>query len=262
MSGGRGPGTGDRGPDSAGGPGPRSPVPEHLIVGQVVAPFGIKGELKVNILTEFPDRFKKLREVVLAPFASIEPGLAPTAALDPATLRGTATPSPKSGLGDPAGGMSDSGGQRSEPREPPPRTQDSALPKAVAPDSPTPFTIQSTHIHKGQLLLKLEGVESANDAEALRGYWVLVPLENAHKLPRGAYYIYQIVGLEVFTEAGDLLGNVADVLTTSANDVYVVKGPGVREPSGELLVPVVKQVVKRVDPDHGRIVIADPREWA
>src|SRR5919198_6606705 len=91
MSGDRGPGTGDRGPDSAGGPGPRSPVPEHLIVGQVVAPFGIKGELKVNILTEFPDRFKKLREVVLAPFASIEPGLAPTAALDPATLR-----SPKS----------------------------------------------------------------------------------------------------------------------------------------------------------------------
>jgi ribosomal 30S subunit maturation factor RimM len=55
---------------------------------------------------------------------------------------------------------------------------------------------------------------------------------------------------------------VADVLTTSANDVYVVKGPGVREPSGELLVPVVKQVVKRIDPDHGRIVIADPGEWA
>jgi 16S rRNA processing protein RimM len=105
-------------------------------------------------------------------------------------------------------------------------------------------------------------VDSANDAQALRGYWVLVPLENAHKLPKGAYYIYQIVGLEVFTEAGDLLGNVADVLTTSANDVYVVKGPGVREPSGELLVPVVKQVVKRIDPDQGRIVIADPQEWA
>jgi 16S rRNA processing protein RimM len=204
-----------------------NPAPEHLIVGQVVAPFGIKGELKVNILTEFPDRFRKLPEVILAPFASIEPGLAPTAALDPSTLRSAAV-----------------------------------TPGLRPPSSPTPFAIQSTHIHKGQLLLKLEGIDSVNDAEALRGCWVLVPREHAHKLPRGAYYIYQIVGLEVYNDAGDLLGKVADVLTTSANDVYVVKGQGVQDPSGELLVPAVKQVVKRMDPDHGRIVIADPSKWA
>src|SRR5437773_7892754 len=105
-------------------------VPEHLIIGQVVAPFGIKGELKVNILTEFPDRFKKLREVVLAPFASIEPGLAPTAALDPATLRSAATRGPESRVQGPKSGSADSGL----------RTQD------PGPSSPTPFTIQSTHI--------------------------------------------------------------------------------------------------------------------
>jgi 16S rRNA processing protein RimM len=209
-----------------------NPAPEHLIVGQVVAPFGIKGELKVNILTEFPDRFKKLPEVILAPFSWIEPGLAPTAALDPATLRTSA-----------------------EPYNP----QAHSL---KPPSSPTPFAIQSTHIHKGQLLLKLENVETVNDAEGLRGYWVLVPLENARKLPRGAYYIYQIVGLDVYNQAGTLIGKVADVLTTSANDVYVVRGPGVQDPTGELLVPVVKQVVKRIDPDGGRIVIADPSEWA
>src|SRR5438874_4073366 len=66
----------------------QSAIPEHLIVGQVVAPFGVRGELKVNILTEFPERFGKLDEVILAPFSSIEPGLAPRAALDPATVRG------------------------------------------------------------------------------------------------------------------------------------------------------------------------------
>ena len=66
-----------------------SPVkaPEHLIVGQVVAPFGVKGELKANILTEFPDRFKQLEQIILAPFDSIAPGLAPTAALNPRTTR-------------------------------------------------------------------------------------------------------------------------------------------------------------------------------
>src|SRR5437016_1300382 len=109
-------------------------APEHLIIGQVVAPFGIKGELKVNILTEFPDRFKKLREVLLAPFASIEPGLAPTAALDPATLLNSKSKvqSPQSGSAAPVGAV----------REPPLRTRDPAPREAAAPDSPTPFTIQ------------------------------------------------------------------------------------------------------------------------
>src|SRR5438874_2321330 len=98
----------------------RASAPEHLIVGQVVAPFGVKGELKVNILTEFPDRFRKLEQVILAPFSSIEPGLAPTAALDPATLRHRAT----------------------GPRTP-----------VKGPTVQTPYQIQSTHVHKGQLLL-------------------------------------------------------------------------------------------------------------
>src|SRR3954470_346691 len=64
--------------------------PEHLIVGQIVAPFGAKGDVKVNILTEFPERFKKLSEVIIAPFDAVEPGLAPTAALKPGAGLGRA----------------------------------------------------------------------------------------------------------------------------------------------------------------------------
>src|SRR5437868_1482021 len=150
---------------------PPGDTPEHLIVGQVVAPFGVKGELKVNILTDFPDRFRKLHEVMLAPFSSIAPGLAPTAALDPATLRASR---PVQTVAPPRG---------PQPWKP--------------PQSATPFPIESTHLHKGQLLLKLRGVDTAEAADALRGYWVLVPLESARKLPRGAYYVYQVVGLEV-----------------------------------------------------------------
>jgi 16S rRNA processing protein RimM len=206
-------------------------APEHLIVGQVVAPFGIKGELKVNILTEFPERFEKLEQVTLTPFASIEPGLAPTAALDPSTSHRPLAP-------------------RAGSRGP------------KAPSGRTQFTIESTHIHKGQLLLKLEGVDTADAAEALRGYWLLVPLEEAKKLPRGAYYIYQIVGLDVYTTSGDLVGKIEDVLTTAGNDVYVVRGPGVEDPTGELLVPAIKPVVKRMELKRGRIVIADPKEWS
>jgi 16S rRNA processing protein RimM len=206
-----------------------SNAPERLIVGQVVAPFGVKGELKVNILTEFPDRFRKLEQVILAPFSSIQPGLAPTAALDPSTARRPATAS---------------------------RTA------VKGPSAPTPYQIESTHVHKGQLLLKLAGIDDVDAAGALRGYWVLVPLEQARKLPRGAYYLYQIVGLDVYTTAGDFVGKIDDVITAAANDVYVVKGQGVKEPTGELLVPAIKLVVKRMELKRGRIVIAPPEEWS
>ncbi len=210
-------------------------APDYLIVGQVVAPFGVKGELKVDILTEFPQRFKRLEQVTLAPFSYIPPGLAPSAALNPATVR-------QAGAG--AGAASGTG-----------------TGAGTAPTGPTVYAIQSTRIHKGQLILKLEGVDTANDAESLRGCWVLVPREQAHRLPAGSYYIYQIVGLDVYTTDGRYIGKVADVLTTTANDIYVVKGPGVHDPSGELLVPAIKSVVHRIDPQQGRIVIAPPEEW-
>jgi 16S rRNA processing protein RimM len=117
-------------------------------------------------------------------------------------------------------------------------------------------------MHKGQVLLKLEGIDTVEAAEALRGHWVLVPLEQAKKLPRGAYYLYQIVGLEVYTTAGQYIGKVEEVLSAAANDVYIVKGPGVQDQTGELLVPAIKAVVKRIEIKRGRLVIAPPEEWA
>lgn len=204
-------------------------------MGQIVAPFGVKGELKVNILTEFPDRFSTLEQIVLAPFSSIPPGPAPTAALNPRTARAA--------------------------RLTPVRGDAHGAPTWKPPKEPTPFKIESTHIHKGQLLLKLESIDTANQAEALRGYWVVIPIAQAKKLPRGAYFIYQIVGLEVYTKAGEYLGKIEDVLTTSANDVYVIKGPGVKDPTGELLVPAIKSVVLRMEMKRGRIIVADLSEW-
>src|SRR5690242_15292841 len=74
---------------------PPQPAPETLIIGQVVAPFGIKGEVKVTILTEFPDRFNKLEAVIIAPpnYISGEAGGRPTAKARPA-----ASPAPATGF--------------------------------------------------------------------------------------------------------------------------------------------------------------------
>jgi 16S rRNA processing protein RimM len=206
---------------------PDKKTPEHLIIGQVVAPFGIRGELKVNIVTEFPERVRKLKRVTLTPFRSIEPGLAPTAALDPSTVKRD---------------WSAKGARR-------------------GPESATSYPVVSSQIHRGQMVLKLEGVASVEDADLLRGYWVVIPIEEVPALPSGAYYLYQIVGLEVYTTEGTYIGKIEDVITSTANDVYVVKGPGVTEPSGELLIPAIKLVVRRIDIEAGRLEIAPLEEW-
>lgn len=210
--------------------------PEYLIVGQVVAPFGVVGEMKVNIMTEFPERFAQMEELALAPYSYMQPQLAPTGSHDAKTVQ--------------------------FPSSVAPRTRTRPGPQGFhPPTAPTPFEVQGTRIHKGQLLLKLAGISDPETVDLLRGYWVMVPITKAKKLPKGSYYLYQIVGLDVYTTEREYLGKIADVLTLTANDVYVVRGPGVKDPTGELLVPAIKSVVKRMEIKRGRIVIAPVSEW-
>jgi 16S rRNA processing protein RimM len=105
---------------------------------------------------------------------------------------------------------------------------------------------------RAQVILKLQGVDSRSEAEALRGKELTVP--EAATLPdQGVYYLHDIVGLHVETQDGTELGRVFDVLSTGSNDVYVVRGA-----QGELLLPALDDVVLQVDVAGGRIVVDVP----
>ncbi|MGD0781157.1 MAG: ribosome maturation factor RimM [Dehalococcoidales bacterium] len=68
--------------------------------------------------------------------------------------------------------------------------------------------------------------------------------------PPGVFYLHQIEGLEVFTEQGENLGRVKEILKTGANDVYVVQGS-----KGEILLPAIPQVIREVRLEEGRMVV-------
>ncbi len=113
-----------------------------------------------------------------------------------------------------------------------------------------PYPLESVRFHQGVAIIKLAGCDDRNAAEALRGLLVQIPLENAVPLEEGEYYYFQMVGVEVFTDQGESLGHVVEVMETGANDVYVVQGP-----RGEVLIPAVEDVVRQLDLTARRMVI-------
>lgn len=100
------------------------------------------------------------------------------------------------------------------------------------------------------LLIKLQGVNSRNDAAELQGAVLETPSSESPDLPSGTFYHYQIVGLNVWTSDGRELGKVADIITTGSNDVYVVQTS-----DGEVLIPATPDVVTKVDMEAGTITI-------
>ncbi|HHW99314.1 MAG TPA: 16S rRNA processing protein RimM [Firmicutes bacterium] len=99
--------------------------------------------------------------------------------------------------------------------------------------------------------IRLEGVSTREQAQALIGGKLQIPEHKVLPLPDGEYYIFQILGLQVETEAGEVLGRVAEVLQPGANDVYVVRN----EAGRELLIPAIKEVVLNIDLTEQRIII-------
>jgi 16S rRNA processing protein RimM len=101
-----------------------------------------------------------------------------------------------------------------------------------------------------QVLLKLSGIDSAEDAEALRGTLLQIPESELPTLGEGRYYRFQILGMTVRDMNGHELGTVVDIMHTGSNDVYVVHGP-----RGELLLPAIDDVVKEVDVQRRRMAV-------
>ncbi|MDR1069662.1 MAG: ribosome maturation factor RimM [Gracilibacteraceae bacterium] len=152
---------------------------ETVLIGQVLKPQGLNGELKVYPLTDDPRRFLALGEV---------------------RLRGAGT-------------------------------ETEVLP------------VRQARISGGgkMVYLTLAGIDSPETAAQYRGFEVRVPRAQAAPLAPGRWYYYELEGMDVF-DGGVWLGKLERILETGANDVYIVRGE-----AGEICVPALKTVVRRVD---------------
>jgi len=114
--------------------------------------------------------------------------------------------------------------------------------------------ITSCWPHKGRFVLKLEGVDSIDEAERYRGLELRIGEEELAPLPAGSYYHHQLRGLQVQDPDGAPIGEVADILTNAGEAPVLV----VRVGESETLIPLADAFVKHVDLEHGRLVAARP----
>ncbi len=98
-------------------------------------------------------------------------------------------------------------------------------------------------------LVKFVEASDRNSADALIGSKIFVPDDRRPPLDRDEYFVNDLLGLAVVTEAGRDLGKVIEVIPNPANDVY--------ETDSGAMVPAVKEFVKKIDLKSGRIVVRD-----
>ena len=158
---------------------------EYFKVGQIVNTQGLKGEMRIYTLTDYPERFEELEWVY------------------------------------------------------------------IEGDLSTKYEIESVR-YKGQLaIVKLKGIDNANDVEKLKFKYLYVPRENARELDEDEFFISDMIGMDVYTIDNNYVGVLKDVLQYSANDVYVVKN----KEGKEYLIPAVMEFVPTIDIENKKMII-------
>lgn len=119
-------------------------------------------------------------------------------------------------------------------------------------ETQAPQEVRRVHPLPGgkEAIVRLVNVTTPEEAAELRGQQVWVDREALPPLPEGELYHYQLIGLDVVEEDGTLLGRLAEIIETGANDVYVVRGL-----AGEILLPAINAVIRDVDLETGKMTV-------
>lgn len=110
--------------------------------------------------------------------------------------------------------------------------------------------VENVWFQKDFAVLKFKEINSLDQAERLKDYFIKVPETEAVQLPKGHYFLHQIIGLEVYTEEGEHLGKLEDIITTGSHDIYVVT-----QGKKEIMLPAIHEVVKVIDIEQQKMIV-------
>ena len=110
--------------------------------------------------------------------------------------------------------------------------------------------IENTQVGEKGARLKLAGIQDRTAAEKLRGEILFVDKEERIRIPKGTFFIHDLIGLRVFDEDENAVGVLRDILQLPAHDVYVIDAHG-----REVMIPAVKEFIKKIDVGAGTVIV-------
>lgn len=109
-----------------------------------------------------------------------------------------------------------------------------------------PLEVEHVKFFKNMVILKFKGYDRIEDIMGFKGKNLYVTRENAVRLKKDEYFIADLIGMKVYTEDKAYLGELTEVITTGANDVYTVR----MENGKDVLIPAIGQCILDVDVEH------------
>lgn len=103
--------------------------------------------------------------------------------------------------------------------------------------------IKGVRYNKNMVILKLEDVNTRNEAELLKNKEIFIDEDQLRDLPQGTYYVKDMIGMEVIDEKNECIGRLSDVILRAAQDIYEIE----RQDGSKALIPAVEAFVKDVD---------------
>ena len=111
------------------------------------------------------------------------------------------------------------------------------------------YEVLNARMQKNLVILKLKGLDTMTEAEIYRGCGLYVTKENRVPLGEDEWFIADLIGCSVWTDDGEFLGELTDVLQTGANDVYMVQS----DDGKEILIPAIRDCILDVDTEGRRV---------
>ena len=115
------------------------------------------------------------------------------------------------------------------------------------------YSIKTAKPYKKGLLLTVDGISDISSAETLVGSDIYLDKALLPETEEGEYYWFDIIGLSVVSQEGEILGVVTSIFPTGSNDVYVVEDNG-----EERLIPALESVVLSIDLDSRTMTVDLP----
>ena len=113
------------------------------------------------------------------------------------------------------------------------------------------YEIEEVKYHKNMVIIKHKEIETVEQANLQRNSYIMIKRDEEEPLKKGTYYIVDMIGIDVYTENDENLGQLEDIFNTGSNDIYVVR----TKLGKQILLPAISDVIKEIDLENKKMIV-------